>query len=112
MKARLVADGRMQDRTVYADFYSPTAKTRLIMTCLKLAAVKNWELMKVDVGGAFLWMDIDDEEEVYMFLDGSMPRMSTECMPELEEYMIDDGRLVVRVDKAMYRLIQSAKLWY
>jgi hypothetical protein len=38
MKARLVADGRMQDRTVYMDFSSPTAKTRSVRTCLKLAA--------------------------------------------------------------------------
>jgi hypothetical protein len=41
MKAFLVADGRMQDRTVYTDFCSPTAKTHLVMTCLTLAAVKG-----------------------------------------------------------------------
>jgi hypothetical protein len=53
MKARLVADGRMQDRTVYTDYWSPTAKTRSIMTCLKLAALKDWDMLKLDVGGAF-----------------------------------------------------------
>jgi hypothetical protein len=45
MKARLVADGRMQDRTVYTDFSSPTAKTRSVRTCLKLAAVEDWDLL-------------------------------------------------------------------
>jgi hypothetical protein len=58
MKAHLVADGRMQDRTVYTDFSSPTAKTRSAMTCLKLAAIKGWDLLKVDIGGAFLCADI------------------------------------------------------
>jgi hypothetical protein len=41
LKGRVVADGRMQDRTVYSDYSSPTAKTRSVMTCLKLAAVKG-----------------------------------------------------------------------
>jgi hypothetical protein len=38
---RIVADGRMQDRTIYTDYSSPTAKTRSVMTCLKLAAVQG-----------------------------------------------------------------------
>ncbi len=27
LKGRIVADGRMQDRTIYSDYSSPTAKT-------------------------------------------------------------------------------------
>jgi hypothetical protein len=69
MKARLVADGRMQDRAIYSNYSSPTAKTRSVMTCLKIAAVKDWDLLKVDVGGAFLCAPMDDTEEVYMSLD-------------------------------------------
>jgi hypothetical protein len=69
MKARLVADGRMQDRAIYSNSSSPTAKTRSVMTCLKIAAVKDWDLLKVDVGGAFLCAPMDDTEEVYMSLD-------------------------------------------
>jgi hypothetical protein len=59
LKARLVADGRTQDRTLYSDYSSPTAKTRSIMTCLKIAAVKKFECVKVDIGGAFLCVKID-----------------------------------------------------
>jgi hypothetical protein len=33
-------------------------------------------------------------------------------MPDLQEYLREDGRLPVKVDKAMYGLIQSTKLWY
>ena len=49
LKGCIVADGRMQDRSVYTDYSSPTAKTRSVMTCLKLAAVRSWDLLKVDV---------------------------------------------------------------
>jgi hypothetical protein len=110
MKARFVADSRMQDRNLYSDYSSPTAKTRSVMTCLKLAAVKNWELLKLDVGGAFLCAPINEEEEVFMVHDEAMSDMCVEYMPEFKDYVRGDGKLVVKVNKAMYRLIQLAKL--
>jgi hypothetical protein len=112
LKGRIVADGRMQDRTIYTDFSSPTAKTRSVMTCLKLAAVQGWDLLKVDVGGAFLCASIDDTEEVFMEIDEALSTMAREWMPELKEFTRLDGKMVVKVEKAMYGLIQSAKLWY
>jgi len=102
----------MQDRSIYIDYSSPTAKTRSVMTLLKLAAVKGWDLLKVDVGGAFLCASIDETEEVYMIIDETLTEMAGELMPEVTEYIREDGKSVVRVDKAMYGLIQSAKLWY
>jgi hypothetical protein len=98
MKGRIVADGRMQDRTVYTDYSSPTAKTRSVMTCLKLAAVKGWDLLKVDVGGAFLCAPINEDEEVFMTLDDAITYMATDWMPELQEYVRTDGKLTVHVD--------------
>jgi len=112
MKARLVADGRMQDRTIYHDYSSPTAKTKSVMTCLKLAAVHNWDMLKLDVGGAFLCPDMSDSEEVYMVLDKQLSEMCSAWVPDVKEFIRDDGKLVVKVSKAMYGLIQSAKLWY
>ena len=112
MKARLVADGRMQDRNVYSDYSSPTAKTQSVMVCLKLAAVKGWDLLKLDVGGAFLCANMDDTEEVFMVLDKQLAEMSTEWVSGTKDFLRHDGKLIVRVDRAMYGLIQSAKLWY
>jgi predicted nuclease of predicted toxin-antitoxin system len=112
MKARLVADGRIQDRNVYNDYSSSTTKTQSVMMYLKLAAVKGWDLMKLDVGGAFLCADMDDTEEVYMMLDKQLSGMCADWIPEAKECLRDDGKLVVKVNHAMYGLIQSAKLWY
>jgi hypothetical protein len=112
MKGRVVADGRMQDRTIYTNYSSPTAKTRSVMTCLKLAAVKGWDLLKLDIGGAFLCAPIDDGQEVFMSLGPELAEKAVECMPHLGDYVDQQGRIIVKVDKAMYGLIQSAKLWY
>jgi hypothetical protein len=109
MKARLVADGRMQDHTVYHDFSSLTAKTK---TCLKLAVVHNWDMLKLDIRGAFLCADMTDSEEVYMLLDQQLSEMCSEWVPGVREFVRGDGKLAVKVSKAMYGLIQSAKLWY
>jgi hypothetical protein len=112
MKARLVANGRMQDSAIYCDYSSPTAKTRSVMTCLKIAAVKGWDLLKIDVGGAFLCASMDDTEEFFMSLDKELSAMAAECMLRLKEFIDSTGRITVQVDKAMYGLIQSTKLWY
>jgi hypothetical protein len=107
MKARLVANGRMQDLSVYTAYLSHTAKTRKTMPCLE---AKVWELLKVDVRGAFLCTMID--EKVFILRDAGMAKLAAEWMPELKDYFRWDRKIAVRVDKIMCGLIQSAKLWY
>ncbi len=68
----------MQDHEVYTDFLLPTAKTRSLMTYLKLAAVKGWDLLKVDVDGACLCAPINDEQEVFMIQERDLTSMVVE----------------------------------
>jgi hypothetical protein len=112
LKGRMVADGRTQDRSIYTDYSSPTVKTSSVMTCLKIAAMKGWKFIKVDVGGAFLCANIDDTEEVFLLLDRDIADLVKKWMPQFKGYVRSDGKMVVRVTKAMYGLIQSALLWY
>jgi hypothetical protein len=95
LKGRIVADCRMQDRTIYTNYSSPTAKTRSVMTCLKLAAAMEWDLLKVDVGGAFLCAPIDKNEEVFMLLDESLASMAAEWIPDIANFVREDGKLAV-----------------
>jgi hypothetical protein len=91
MKGRIAVDGRLQDRSIYSDYSSPTAKTCSVMTCLKLAAVKGWYLLKLDIGGAFLCAPIDKNNEVYMWLGPELVEKAVECMPNLAEFMDETG---------------------
>ena len=47
-----------------------------------------------------------------MILDKDVAFMAIKWMPELEPFKRQNGILFVKVDKAMYGLKQSAKLWY
>jgi hypothetical protein len=107
----LVAGSRMQDRPAYTNHSSLTVKTRSVMTCLKLAVVKKWEITKIDIGGAYLCASMNDDK-VFMMLDKSMTVFCERWLPNMKENLREDGKLIVKVDKAMYGLIQSAKLWY
>jgi len=112
MKARLVGDGRMQDQNVYQNRSSPTAQVHSIMIALKVAAVEKMDMMKIDVKGAYLNADIDDTEEVFVELDRELTVLMLEWLPELIEFVREDGHLIVQVEKALYGLVQSALLWY
>jgi Reverse transcriptase (RNA-dependent DNA polymerase) len=112
MKSRLVGDGRMQDRELYESVASPTASPTTTIIVLKVAAVERRLIGKYDVGGAYLNAFMDDADEVYMELSPELVALILELWPELKVFVHVDGKLYVRVQRALYGLIQSALLWY
>jgi len=109
LKARLVADGRAQDRDLHPNKYSPTVSLEAIMATLKLTAVLRRKIAKFDIKGAYLNADID--EELYLELDPTITKLALGRFLELKEF-VEYGRLTVRLDKALYGLIQCSRLWY
>jgi hypothetical protein len=107
-KARLVGDGRDQDKE-FMDVSSPTAEFAAILIALKYAAVKSLRGIKIDIKGAFLNALLD--EPVYMFLDKRSSEIAVGLFPYLKAYLVN-GRLYVLVKKALYGLVQSSLLWY
>ena len=110
IKARLVADGSKQDRALYPDNSSPTVAMHSMMMALLIAAKEDRKALKIDIGGAFLNAEMTGEE-VIMELDKLLTSIVKRYLPELEPY-VEDGKLLVRLDKALYGCVQSAKLWY
>jgi hypothetical protein len=53
-KARLVAGGDMQDKTLYDNLSSPTASTTHVLSVAAIAACEGRKVMVIDIGGAFL----------------------------------------------------------
>ena len=68
MKARLVADGRMQDKTDFKieDISSPTAKLESIINVLKIVVEEDRHTLVIDVGGAYLNAKIDRTTFMYL----------------------------------------------
>jgi hypothetical protein len=112
LKGRLVADGRMQDKTLYADKHSPTARLESILMELAIAAKENKEKVKVDIAGAYLNAFIGDGDEIYMELSKEVTTILVKAFPVLRMFVEPSGKLLTKILKALYGLIQSAALWY
>ena len=112
MKARLVGDGRGQNRDDFNEdeVASPTASLESIFNVLKISVEEERAMLVVDVGVAYLNATID--EDIYIILDVDISKILIEIKPELKKYLDSKGRLLMKIERALYGLIQSAKRWY
>jgi len=111
LKSRLVAGGDQQDRALYDDVSSPTASTTSLFAVLTIAAAERRHVATMDIAGAYLNASMSSVV-VHMYLDPVLSSMLCELVPEYKIYLLKDGRLMVKLDKALYGCIESAKLWY
>ena len=113
LKARLVAGGNMQDRCMYEakDISSPTVKQESVMMIAAIAAQEKRNVVTVDITGAYLNADMS-KSEVHMRLDKCHAEILCALDPSYKEFLCRDGTVVVRLDKALYGCIESARLWY
>ena len=117
VKARLCVDGRAQDRDQYRldEIESPTASISSIFTIAQIAAAEERFVMVGDVGSAYLnaSMPMDDPAKIlYMSIE---PDVANEIIKQdgtFASFQRANGTLVVRLNKALYGCIESAKLWY
>jgi len=112
IKARLVADESTQDREDFDDeeISSPTACLKSIFNMLKIVAVEKRHMLILDVGGAYLNAKINSP--AYMFIAPDLVNILLNICPHFAKFKDQRGRMLVQIDKAMYGLVQSAKLWY
>jgi hypothetical protein len=117
LKARLVAGGHMQDMSLYHDDLSSptastTASTTAILICLCIAAREERHVVTIDVPGAYLHADLKpDAPHPLMIIDADTAAVLCEIKPEWSEYRRKDGSIIVRLNKGLYGLVESAKLW-
>jgi transposase InsO family protein len=97
-KARVVAQGFSQQYGQdYVETFSPTAKPASIRTLLALAAAHDWEIQQIDVKGAFLNANL--EEDIYMAQPPHYAKPGQE-------------HLVCKLNKALYGLKQAGQQWH
>ena len=114
LKARLVANGKQQDRELYPDTYSPTVALQSVLMCLSIAAAQGRRVCAIDIGGAYLNADrkSEDGEEIIMELEPLLVTILAKVAPSIKPYVDDKGRLLVKLTKAMYGTLDAAKIWY
>jgi hypothetical protein len=112
IKARLVADGRDQDSSMYPDKASPMVAIQSVFVVLGMMASKKWlTVAKVDVKGAFVQTPMEGEL-VYMRVDLKITAYVIELYPAMKKFVENDGCLYTDMLKAMYGCIQASSLWY
>jgi hypothetical protein len=109
-KARLVAGGHRQRKDPTRTFYSPTASASSILTIIAIAASEGRQVVTVDINGAYLLADMDDE--VYMTLSPLLSKRLCDIQPDYKRFVNGKGMITVKLLKALYGCIQSAKLWF
>ena len=107
LKSRLVASGHLQDR----DFgVSRTASTSSVFILTAIAARQKRVAATVDFPGA-TWSLTGDHVE-YMRLNKQLTAALIKIDATYNKYMNNNGTCIVKLKKALYGCVESAKLWY
>ena len=113
LKARFVAGGNLQDRSLYepAEISSPTVSTSSVFLLASIAAAQNRKVVTIDVQSAYLNAHITSKR-VYIRVEPSIAAIMTQVSPDMTQFMNPDGSIIVKLNKALYGCIESAALWY
>ena len=99
-KARLVADGNTQRFGVdFQSIFATVVRFATFRFALHIGAVRDYNLTSLDISTAFLHGDIDCE--CYMIMPEGLPREDS-----------DGNELVCKLNKSLYGLRQSPRLFY
>ena len=117
IKARFCVDGRDQVRADYTsdEIESPTASMAAIFAVAQLAAAEGRFVMVGDVGSAYLnaHMPTDNPDKIlHMIIESDVADEIIRQDKSFGKYRMRNGNILVRLNKALYGTIQSAKLWY
>ncbi len=111
-KARIVADGRDQDSSLYPDKSSPTVAIHSLLAVLAMYSGKKGYIMgKVDIKGAFIQTPMVGEP-VYMRISKKVAKYVIQLYPELIAFVQHDGSITTKLLKAMYGCVQASRLWF
>ena len=113
LKSRLVAMGSEQDRShVDMDVSSPTVSSAAVYTVCAIAVVEKRNVLSLDIGGAFLNAYIPSGEVILVRLDETNSELLCQLRPDYRKFLSNRKELIVKLDKALYGCVQSARLWY
>ena len=119
VKARHVANGDGQDRNHYSR--EGTSSPTVSISGLYLSLITNMHdfpgciCVTVDIGCAYLNASIpkhDLEKLVFFKIDPDIATLLVEVDSSMLLFVRKDGPIIAELNKALYRCIESAVLWY
>jgi hypothetical protein len=107
LKARLVANGKWEVFTIM-DISSPTISISALMMIAAIAARKGRHVAICDVPGPYL--NAEMLNEVFMILEPMLAELLCKINPKYKEFLNADDTIIVRLKKALYGCVESARL--
>ena len=111
MKARLVANGAQMD-SANIDASSPTISLSFLFIMACIGASEDREVSTMDVGNAFVKASMDSQDEVLVTLDKLSAAILVKIDPSFEKFIDAKDEITVKLNKALYGCVQSARLWF
>ena len=112
IKARLVAGGDKQDKNLYDNLSSPTVSLEAVLATIAIAAVERRKIAIVDITGAYLEVELPDEDEVFMVSDPVTARILVQMDKDVASHIQPNGTITVKLARTLYGCVQSTRLWY
>jgi hypothetical protein len=115
IKGRGCADGRPQRRYIAKeDASSPTVAKESVFLSALIDAAEGREVAVVDIPGAFMQADMD--EETFVRIDGKMAELLIDIDPDMyRPYVVHEGKgiaIYVELLKALYGTLRAARLFW
>jgi len=111
LKSRLVVGGHMQEDMDILEKFAPTISIESLLIALQLHASQGeFNITCLDISAAYLNAKLIEPE--YMRLNKKLSGILYEMNGITDDYINDDGTCVVKLQRALYGLKQSGKLWY
>ena len=115
LRGRWVGGGHRQQRCkTLNERIAPTARSTTHSLLLAIASKEGRHLHVGDIPSAYLQADHKpaNGQPVHIIADKHTTRLIIDTFPEYRDYALPNGTMILRVEKAMYGLIESAWLWY
>ena len=113
LKGRIVGGGHRQDTTLFTDaeISSPTVALTSVMIGASVAAHLRHHVMTLDHTAAYLNAEMKGPD-VEMMLNSEVSEMLCDLDNNYRRFVRPNGKIHVKLKKALYGCVQSAVLWY
>ncbi len=94
------------------DSSAPTVIISSLFSCVAIAASECRQVMVLDIGGTFLHAVVPSDTEIFVMLDKLNAEILCQLNPEYRKYLRHYNTIIMKLKRALYGLVQSARLWY
>jgi hypothetical protein len=111
LKARMVAQGQLVDKSTLGDISAPTPGLEAIFLMHALAAQLGYRVAVMDIPSAFLHSQLPEDQRLPMIISKDETAIIVKLKPEWSKYVRRDGTLVVMVIGSLYGLPQAPQIF-